>query len=196
MAWQLSWNFLYVSCFTCIIVHHSYLMQKEALIVQNGDFSMTIMDIYTYLMTGEYGCSWDAFKVYLELKVLGYIVGRHNVLWSNSSMNSRILENSHKRSSDEVCSHFDGLQLMDESCIQLGKHYAEAHTNSLPDSRATLSCGVHVHEDKATHQCCNYANDSGVSSRNVELMFDVFPPNSSFKKTNPGNPDFSLCVSR
>eukprot|EP00250_Pteridium_aquilinum_P011772 c20297_g1_i1 orf=528-1448(-) len=175
-----------------------YLMQREALTILNGDSLMTIMDIYTCIMIGDYGCTWEAFKVYLELKTLGYIVGRHNVLWSNTSNITKGSRNSLQKLNDGLLpSHFERLQVRDEKgIIQDGKDCAEACASSSSDSKESGgSCRVCMHEEEATYQFCDPSNGSHVSARAVELMFDVFPPNSSFKKTNPGTPDFSLCIS-
>ena len=130
-----------------------YLMQREALNLYHQDCEMPIMTLYSFMMKSEYGCAWDAFKVYLELKTLGYVVSRHNVPWS-ISMNASI---GHKNilncSNDEL-----------STCVE----------------SLTLS-GSFENPDRG---------------QDLDLVFDVFAPNSKFKKTDPGIPDFSLLISR
>lgn len=46
----------------------------------------------------------------------------------------------------------------------------------------------------ATGYVSKQRDDTRVS--NLKLMYDVHLPNSRFKKTNPGCPAFSLCITR
>ncbi|KAH7404457.1 hypothetical protein KP509_15G026400 [Ceratopteris richardii] len=185
-----------------------YLMQREALTVLNGNSSMAMMDVYSLIMSGNYGCTWEAFKVYLELKNLGYIISRHKVLWSDSSMKSRRPNDG--LSNDGLSSlsgHLESLELRNETTH-------EGLQSEFSDSSINQDCRMLNHEitindlkfDSLDNPNIlaskniinlNYGATNGLdfSMRVIKPMFDVFSPNSNFKKRNPGNPDFSLYIS-
>lgn len=262
-----------------------YLMQREALRVFYKKSIMTIMDLYEFIMTGEFGCSWDAYKTYLELKTLGYIVARHKVSWSIPSPKSNRcrLECNQTSSAGELSGCLkigEQNQSRDEypggdssvEALDHGKDVAcnvgittapEAPDDNRPSSFAEdTSVGqneakvnldgsgnttdVHSLIDKFAHGFSmedsiriqnyldsisyNHIEDSeskqepmkvvpqlgvpkdssctGVNltcpcpsqdasaghSGDLKLMFDVFSPNTKFKKTDPGIPEFSVCI--
>ncbi|MCO5588984.1 hypothetical protein L7F22_042948 [Adiantum nelumboides] len=177
-----------------------YMLQREALTVSNGESFMTIMDIYSKIMMGTYGCTWDAFKVYLELKHLGYIVRRHSQLWSNALPKSRVPESlvqqfqsSAQQFQDDLSSHFAELEVRNECCT---------NANSSGDTRANVAlnskksvCEGPASQNNSSCQGDNSLKGFDTSPLALSLMFDVFQPNCNFKKTDPGTPDFSLCIS-
>nr|DAD44901.1 TPA_asm: hypothetical protein HUJ06_003131 [Nelumbo nucifera] len=52
-----------------------------------GDTTLFLKDLYEKVAEGKSGCCWETFKVYRHLKSLGYIVGRYGVPWTMKSNN-------------------------------------------------------------------------------------------------------------
>ncbi|KAI5075117.1 hypothetical protein GOP47_0009193 [Adiantum capillus-veneris] len=170
-----------------------YMLQREALTVVDGDSFMNIMDIYSKIMMGTYGCTWEAFKVYIELKTLGYIIRRHNVLWSNSLPKSRVPKNLPQEFKDELPSHVTKLAIRDECCAHASS-CIEPLINTALDYKESI-CERLSSQNTTPCQSDTSLRGFDTSARALSLIFDVFPPNCNFKKTHPGTPDFSLCIS-
>lgn len=126
------------------------------LLDNDGDRSISLTDMYKKVLGRKGGCCWEQFEVYKHLKSLGYIVGRHGLVWSLKGIKS-----SHKPVALEGTE--ESKQLVDmgsEVDLSINKLFSELQINDLkPD-------------------------------------FDVYLPNSRFKKSSPGDPDFLLYLSR
>ncbi|QCD97394.1 tRNA-splicing endonuclease [Vigna unguiculata] len=129
-----------------------YLMELGALqLLENSGRSISLAEMYEKVAGGKSGCCWELFEVYRHLKSLGYIIGRHGVLWSLKSIKS-----SHRPAALEITE--ERKELVDMGSVQ--RLLSELRVNDLrPD-------------------------------------FDVYLPNSRFRKSSPGDPIFSLYLSR
>ncbi|CAL5193424.1 unnamed protein product [Lathyrus oleraceus] len=68
-----------------------YLMELEALdLLDNGDMSISLVEMYEKVAGGKSGCCWELFEAYRHLKSLGYIIARHNVAWSLKSIGNSV----------------------------------------------------------------------------------------------------------
>jgi len=66
-------------------------MELEALdLLDNGDRSISLIEIYEKVDSGMFGCCWELFEAYRHLKSLGYILGRHGVAWSLKNIRSSL----------------------------------------------------------------------------------------------------------
>jgi hypothetical protein len=61
------------------------MVERGALLLLEGDVSLSMEDIYSLLAEENYGCTWDYYQAYCHLKGFGYIVGRHNCPWTLKS---------------------------------------------------------------------------------------------------------------
>ncbi|CAN6576991.1 unnamed protein product [Malus baccata var. baccata] len=68
------------------------------LLMDDGDISLSLEDMYVKISNGKHGCSWEEFQAYRQLKSLGYIVGRHGVPWS-----MKIVKSNHESVSSYGC---------------------------------------------------------------------------------------------
>ncbi|XP_031489486.1 uncharacterized protein LOC116257032 isoform X1 [Nymphaea colorata] len=67
----------------CLMEEIMYMAERGALLLLNDDASyLHLKDIYNLVTQGLHGCSWKCFEVYRHLKALGYVVGRHGLLWT------------------------------------------------------------------------------------------------------------------
>lgn len=58
------------------------MVEQGLLVLLEGERTMPLLEAYSLVSSPSYGCSWDNYQVYSYLRKLGYIVGRHNVLWT------------------------------------------------------------------------------------------------------------------
>ncbi|XP_047317709.1 uncharacterized protein LOC124921137 [Impatiens glandulifera] len=124
----------------CSIEETLYLAEEGALHLltddDDGDKVVQLRDLHNKLASGKHGCCFESYEVYKHLRSLGYIVGRHGVLWSTKS------------------------QLLGSSSMKIDELFEKLQIN----------------------------NDG------IRPVFDVYSPNSKFRKTSPGNPCFILCL--
>ncbi|XP_057837862.2 uncharacterized protein LOC131048039 [Cryptomeria japonica] len=201
----------------CHIEEIIYMVERGALLLLDGDLSLSMEDVYSLLMDGKYGCSWEYYQAYCHLRGLGYIVGRHDIPWTfkvNKSKPTacsldtseglfnecgRDIGNTDISNEDKHCfqSNFiittrenEKMLLKDVECCSDG-----LETTSLNQD----SCKVEVASlEKALQNLsiCRYSIDSGDHGKGLNLVFDVYNPNTKFKKSAPGSPDFILCITR
>ncbi|CAN6470599.1 unnamed protein product [Victoria cruziana] len=70
----------------CVMEEIMYLAERGALLLLNdGAGYFQLKDIYSLVAEGAYGCSWKCFEAYRHLKALGYVVGRHGLVWTTKS---------------------------------------------------------------------------------------------------------------
>ncbi|KAJ1430013.1 tRNA-splicing endonuclease, subunit Sen54, N-terminal [Sesbania bispinosa] len=134
-----------------------YLMELGALhLLDNGDRSISLIEIYQKVAGRKSGCCWELFEVYRHLKSLGYIIGQHDVPWSLKSVRS-----SHKPVTLEGTEESKQLVHVGSKVeLSINKLFGELKINDLkPD-------------------------------------FDIYLPNSRFRKSSPGDPNFLLYMSR
>lgn len=58
------------------------MVEQGSLVLLEGERMIPLLEAYSLVSLPSYGCSWDNYQVYSYLRRLGYIVGRHNVLWT------------------------------------------------------------------------------------------------------------------
>ncbi|CAL5082240.1 unnamed protein product [Urochloa decumbens] len=134
-----------------------FLVERGALILLNEkDETIGLEGIYGKIAGGKYGCSWDAFQAYKQLKSLGYIVGRYGVPWTmkNSGTCDTTVPPTSLVHTDQSFNRADG------TCRDITKLLKEMHIDGISPS------------------------------------FEVYLPNSKFKKSAPGAPSFLLCLLR
>lgn len=198
-----------------------YLMELGALdIVDNDGRSISLTEMYEKVASGKSGCCWELFEVYRHLKSLGYIIGRHGVAWSLKSIKS-----SHKAAAVEVTEESKQLEDTDsKSELSINKLWVllTSAVRTLVKKLKGESIYVEIiGERKKSHEQCNFVH----SNKNIspfsflanavqalvstchklfgELQvndlrpdFDVYLPNSRFRKSSPGDPSFLLYLSR
>ncbi|KAG8367874.1 hypothetical protein BUALT_Bualt16G0118000 [Buddleja alternifolia] len=139
----------------CSIEETLFLAEIGALEVLNeDDVPVPLSNMYEKVTEDKnrHGCSWESFEVYRHLKFLGYIVGRHGVLWSVRNVKTKI----DPQESTPECERTSKKKSVDNTFI------TEMFSN------------LHFGETRP--------------------IYDVYPPNSKFKKSTPGNPSLVLCL--
>ncbi|KAJ0988889.1 hypothetical protein J5N97_007245 [Dioscorea zingiberensis] len=140
----------------CHIEEILFLAERGALVLSGmDDATLNIKEIYMKIAEGNHKCSWESFVAYRHLKLLGYIVGRHCVPWTNKINTS--------------CCYSDSFKGTSEKEVGFG----EAEEN-IPI--------IHQFENMQIHE--------------IIPTFDVYLPNSKFRKSSPGKPSFHLCLLR
>ncbi|XP_073269174.1 probable tRNA-splicing endonuclease subunit sen54 isoform X1 [Primulina huaijiensis] len=137
----------------CSIEETLFLVEIGALDVLNDDGApLSVSDMYRKLAEdrSRYGCSWESFEVYRHLKHLGYIVGRHGILWSSKNFKA-------DATVEEGSREFDLTR----------------KNGSISSSFITEEISV-------------------LQLSETKPIYDVYPPNSMFKKSSPGSPCFVL----
>ncbi|XP_058740283.1 uncharacterized protein LOC131612509 [Vicia villosa] len=108
-----------------------YLMELEALdLLDNGDKSISLVEMYKKVSGGKSGCCSELFEAYKHLKSLGYIIARHNVAWSLKS-----IRNSAKYVDlDGTEEHRQLVDVVSEVEISIDKLFGDLKINDLkPD---------------------------------------------------------------
>lgn len=129
----------------CSIEETLYLVEEGALHLcglTDDDECAPIRDLHKKLASGKHGCCFESYEVYKHLRTLGYIVGRHGVLWSG--------KNSKGQGQGQLLGSSTSINEL------FGK--------------------IQIYSD------------------GIRPVFDVYSPNSKFRKTSPGNPCFILCL--
>ncbi|KAL2934509.1 putative tRNA-splicing endonuclease subunit sen54 [Bienertia sinuspersici] len=142
-----------------------FLVQIGALLlVDEKNTTISLREIYSKVAEEKCGCSWEGFKVYEHLRSLGYIVGRLGIPWSLKS--SRSCSNNNK-----------AQNIVDSTFI------AESFKDLQPNE-VKLLC-----EDYLPNKLKKMSREE--SEFVVHLpVYEVYLPNSQFKKTCPGDPNF------
>lgn len=160
-----------------------YMLQREALILWNGDSVMNIMDIYSKIMMGAYGCTWEAFKVYLELKNLGYVIRRHNILWSSSSLKSKAPQKSPQQPSSELNNLFDKLEIRGTEKSICGNQHID------PSGRAP-----HLMFDVFSPNCNFKKTNPGTPDFSLFISSHVVPDKDALEDLNTQNDGIPVTV--
>lgn len=122
------------------------------MLLDSDDAVLNIKEIYMKVAEGRHKCSWESFEAYRHLKLLGYIVGRHCVPWTNKA-NTR-------------CDIFKGSSDKDVGFVEVEERIDIIHRLK----------NMQIHD--------------------IIPTFDVYLPNSKFRKSSPGKPNFLLCLLR
>ncbi|KAL5583467.1 hypothetical protein UlMin_015909 [Ulmus minor] len=70
-----------------IYVFHNLWLFGALLLMDDSDSCLSMKDVYMKISDVKSGCCWEYFEAYMQLKSLGYMVGRHNVPLSLKSVN-------------------------------------------------------------------------------------------------------------
>lgn len=135
-----------------------FMVEQGLLVLLEGERSIPLLEAYSLVSSPSYGCSWDNYQVYSYLRKLGYIVGRHNVLWT-------LPKKRPPPQLESLTGQFADIKVSDDL---LYSHTVASSSET--DAKAPVKS-------------------------DLKLMYDVYLPNASFKKSNPGFPAFSLCIS-
>lgn len=148
------------------------------LLVDDNNTEMPLREIHPKVAQENCGCSWEGFKVYQHLKSLGYIVGRFGIAWSLKSIRSCTMlveDPSEKDNTAEI--------------LVAGTSFAQ----SMKDLRLNEECPLS--EDYLTNVLKKTKSEE--SNFVVQLpVYEVYLPNSQFKKTSPGDPNFVVYSTR
>lgn len=125
------------------------------MLLDSDDAILNIKEIYMKIAEGRHKCSWESFEAYRHLKLLGYIVGRHCVPWTNKANTSCCNSDSFNCTSDEDVGFVEAEEKMPI---------------------------IHQFKNMQIHD--------------IIPTFDVYLPNSKFRKSSPGKPNFLLCLLR
>lgn len=90
MSWLLNFEFLFhelIQVWFC-----RFMVEQGSLVLLEGERVIHLLEAYSLVSSPLYGCSWDNYQVYSYLRKLGYIVGRHNVLWTLPKKRSPLLQ--------------------------------------------------------------------------------------------------------
>ena len=68
-----------------------FMVEQGSLELREGERVIHLLEAYSLVSSSLHGCSWDNYQVYSYLRKLGYIVGRHNVLWTSPKKRPPIL---------------------------------------------------------------------------------------------------------
>lgn len=200
----------------CHIEEVMFMVERGALLLLEGDMSLSMKDIYSLLAEENYGCTWDYYQAYCHLKGFGYIVGRHNCPWTLKSEEYKPMScclsspegQSHDYEDDAVrvdlsnsnnCFQSNSTMITSEekhTFLKDGEccsnfHQATSHTpnDSLVEEGLSLACALeNLSISKGSSDFEHY--------QGLKLVFDVYLPNTKFKKSAPGNPEFILCIAR
>ncbi|XP_058087863.1 uncharacterized protein LOC131234891 [Magnolia sinica] len=141
----------------CSIEEIAFLAERGALLLlDDNDMTIALKDIYTKVADGKHGCCWESFEAYRHLKLLGYIVGRHDIPWTLKG---------------------------DRSHCNTSSPQGTLENNGESESGAEENISI-IWQLKNMH------------INTMKLDFDVYLPNSKFRKSSPGNPSFILCLLR
>lgn len=141
------------------------------LLVDDKNTTIPLREIYPKVAEEKSGCSWEGFKVYQHLKSLGYIVGRLGIPWSLKSIKSygRVLEYTSEQDNTAQ------ITLTRSSIVQSLEKLQLVEVNPLVEDGLP----------------CKLKKSSEKSKFVVHLpVYEVYLPNSQFKKTCPGDPNF------
>ncbi|XP_050382546.1 uncharacterized protein LOC126799389 isoform X2 [Argentina anserina] len=134
-----------------------FLVEIGALVVSDETRTdLSLEHLYVKMSSGKFGCCWEEFRAYRQLKSLGYIVGRYGIPWSVKKA---------KTQCDSISS-------------QGG-----------PESEEVVKL-----ESKEIWHVVGLFKEMQINE--AWPAFNVYLPNSKFRKTCPGDPSFVLCFTR
>lgn len=201
----------------CHIEEIMFMAEHGALLMLEGDASLSMEDIYSLLAEENYGCTWDYYQAYCHLKGLGYIVGRHNCPWTLKSDEYKPMPCCLSSSEDQGHNYEDDAISVDLSkgnnCFRSNSTLSTSedkqmflkdgecsstflqatsciHSSSRVEESLSLSCALE------NLSISKGSSDSEHHQQGLKLVFDVYLPNTKFKKSAPGIPEFILCIAR
>ncbi|PRQ44812.1 putative tRNA-splicing endonuclease, subunit Sen54 [Rosa chinensis] len=131
-----------------------FLVEIGALVLlDESDTGLSLEDVYVNMSGGKYGCCWEEFRAYRQLKSLGYIVGRYGIPWSMKKAKS--------------------------NCESIS-------SQGCPDSDEAVNL-----ESEEIRSVIGLFNEMQINE--ARPVFNVYLPNSKFRKSSPGDPCFVLC---
>lgn len=193
------------------------MVERGALLLLEGDVSLSMEDIYSLLAEENYGCTWDYYQAYCHLKGFGYIVGRHNCPWTLKSEEYKPMSSCVSSPEGQSHDYKDDAISVDLSkgnnCFQSNSTITTSEDKQmfLKDGECCsnfLQATSHIHsglrvEGSPSLSCAleNLSISKGSSDlehhqQGLKLVFDVYLPNTKFKKSAPGVPEFILCIAR
>uniref|UniRef100_A0A803MNH8 tRNA-splicing endonuclease subunit Sen54 N-terminal domain-containing protein n=1 Tax=Chenopodium quinoa TaxID=63459 RepID=A0A803MNH8_CHEQI len=150
-----------------------FLVQIGALLlVDDKNTALSLREIYPKVAEDKSGCSWEGFKIYQHLKSLGYIVGRLGTPWSLKSIKNCTLV------PDNTSENNNATQM-----IVAGTSIVQSLKNLQLEEASPIS------EDALP----NYFEKRFLEESKFIAhlpVYEVYLPNSQFKKTCPGDPNF------
>ncbi|KAH9299343.1 hypothetical protein KI387_031025, partial [Taxus chinensis] len=193
------------------------MVERGALLLLDGGLSLSMEDVYSLLMDGKYGCTWEDYQAYCHLKGLGYIVGRHDTPWTLKVNKSKPTACSLGFSEGLV--HEIGIGMINRD---ISKEDCQCLKSKCPmttseNRRMLVNNGEYCSDDCETlsltptgckveaaflADCLDilsigkHSSDSEDCGKGLKLVFDVYNPNTKFKKSAPGLPHFILCIAR
>ncbi|KAG0615329.1 hypothetical protein M758_5G032300 [Ceratodon purpureus] len=176
-----------------------FMVEQGSLELREGDRVINLLEAYSLVSSPLYGCSWDNYQVYSYLRKLGYIVGRHNVLWTLSKKRPPVLpaqlENLTVQFAEVEVS--DGAQHDDGICEMLSEVSLQSErvqSKTAFGSETVAELPAMSSSDGASEvRTIKELQDPKSRSSGLTLMYDVHLPDGRFKKSSPGIPAFSLC---
>ncbi|XP_062003874.1 uncharacterized protein LOC133721316 isoform X1 [Rosa rugosa] len=135
-----------------------FLVEIGALVLldESDTGRLSLEDVYVKMSGGKYGCCWEEFRAYRQLKSLGYIVGRYGIPWS--------------------------LKKAKSNCESIS-------SQGCPDSDEAVNL-----ESEEIRSVIGLFNEMQINE--ARPVFNVYLPNSKFRKSSPGDPCFVLCFTR
>lgn len=161
------------------------MVEQGSLIMLEGEKVMPLLDAYSLVTSHAYGCSWEEFQAYSYLKKLGYIVGRYKIPWTTRKEHPPVV-------ATDVTELLAATNLISPSneklCNLTSNDSSEVMTPESEDATQAgwPGCGDRLGNAETRHD----------EKQELKPMFDVHLPNSRFRKTAPGLPSFSLCITR
>ncbi|XP_021723233.1 uncharacterized protein LOC110690682 isoform X1 [Chenopodium quinoa] len=150
-----------------------FLVQIGALLlVDDQNTALSLREIYPKVEEDKSGCSWEGFKIYQHLKSLGYILGRLGTPWSLKSVKSCTLVPDNTSENDNSTQ----ILVAGTSIVQSLKNLQ------------LKEAGPYSEDDLLNSVKMTFSEKSRFV---VHLpVYEVYLPNSQFKKTCPGDPNF------
>uniref|UniRef100_A0A7S2K865 tRNA-splicing endonuclease subunit Sen54 N-terminal domain-containing protein n=1 Tax=Leptocylindrus danicus TaxID=163516 RepID=A0A7S2K865_9STRA len=169
-------------------VHH-YLFPEEALYLhmlglvvilggEKDDEDMTTKDLYLRFFctrSVDYGITLPVYLSYMHLRSQSYIVARHGLLLNSIECKTEEIESVAESTA---------------STTDANAPTVESVEDKLREERIRKKIDRLNRIDRAIQHPPTQFHSNG----EVSLAYDVWKPNSNFKKTNPGRPDFCVAV--
>lgn len=177
-----------------------FMVEQGSLLLLEGERVIHLLEAYSLVSSPLYGCSWDNYQVYSYLRKLGYIVGRHNVLWTLPKKRPPMLP----AQLENLCDQFADVNMSGgaqddakarDMLIEINSQSerVEPKIATSPETESEVPALSVFHETREV-LTTKELQDQKSSSLGMKLMYDVHLPNARFKKSNPGLPSFSLCT--
>ncbi|AMD20820.1 HDR078Wp [Eremothecium sinecaudum] len=180
------------------LVERGSITPYAMITLDNGDETeilLSLQDVYSYFKTDE---ELDEFSVYAQLKRLGYIVISTDNEPAEKTSLFPIISN---RKRYGIMNSFYSLFRLPEGLLNIPfyhpLHFLINRYTSYPQIYNSLSKLVPFYAPPKTlkelrEERCLMAAETNV--KEWKISFNVWKPQSNFKKKNPGLPDFQLVI--